>query len=217
MIRGNSIRAKVASDNRFEHSDFDAVMDRFLLWIDAVGGYLVCLNSELLIGRAGPDSKVDIPIAADIENEHLKIVRRRNQYLIDPICECRINSEKVSQMLPLLHNDLIEFGNTRLRFNQPTRKNGTARLNFEGPHRTTPFTDSILLMAESCILGPGDSQHINCRDWKKDFVLCRRDEKLFCRSTQHFEIDGNQCDGLGILKENSKILGEDFSLSVEQI
>src|SRR6185436_19059712 len=39
---------------------------RFLLWIDAVGGYLVCLSDEVIIGQAFPGSQADLAIQADI-------------------------------------------------------------------------------------------------------------------------------------------------------
>ena len=34
---------------------------RFLLWVDAVGGYLVCLDERIVLGRAGSDSHADVP------------------------------------------------------------------------------------------------------------------------------------------------------------
>src|SRR5438093_1143339 len=43
---------------------------RFMLWIDAVGGYLVCLGDEIVIGQAAPGTKVDVPIQADISRKH---------------------------------------------------------------------------------------------------------------------------------------------------
>ena len=35
---------------------------RFLLWVDGVGGYLVCMDDRIVLGRAGPDSHADIPL-----------------------------------------------------------------------------------------------------------------------------------------------------------
>ena len=40
--------------------------DRFMLWVDAVGGYWVCLAEELVVGQPGGPDGADIPILADI-------------------------------------------------------------------------------------------------------------------------------------------------------
>ena len=196
----------------------DTTMDRFLLWIDSVGGYLVCLKNEVVIGQATSQANVDIPIVADIAREHLAIQRHQDHYVLKPFDKVRINGATIQDSHQLCSGDLIELGSVaRLRFSRPHGMSATARLDFESRHRTEPFSDSVLLMAESCVMGPGISHHINCRNWKNDFVVYRRDEKLICRSMQQFQIDGTDCDGLGILKDNSRILGEDFSLSIEQI
>ena len=35
---------------------------RFLLWIDGVGGYLVCLANEVVLGQATPNNPIAVPI-----------------------------------------------------------------------------------------------------------------------------------------------------------
>ena len=47
---------------------------RFLLWVDAVGGYLVCLDDRIVIGRAGPDSQADVPLMGDLSRNHATLV-----------------------------------------------------------------------------------------------------------------------------------------------
>ena len=51
--------------------------DRFMLWVDAVGGYWVCLADELIVGQPGPTGGADIPILADISARHAGIRRGR--------------------------------------------------------------------------------------------------------------------------------------------
>ncbi len=43
---------------------------RFLLWVDAVGGYLVCLDDEVVLGRAGTDAVADVPLLGDLSRQH---------------------------------------------------------------------------------------------------------------------------------------------------
>src|SRR5438105_15843073 len=43
---------------------------RFLLWVDGVGGFLVCLGNRVTLGQATPDAYVDIPLFADVSRVH---------------------------------------------------------------------------------------------------------------------------------------------------
>src|SRR5205823_5463368 len=39
---------------------------RFLLWIDGIGGYLVCLGAHVSFGQVAGDGQVDVPLLADV-------------------------------------------------------------------------------------------------------------------------------------------------------
>ena len=62
-------------------------LDPFMLWIDSVGGYWVCLADELIIGQPG---RADIPILADISSRHARIRRDSEGYLIDALRDVRV-------------------------------------------------------------------------------------------------------------------------------
>ena len=55
----------------------------------------------------------------------------------------------------------------------------TARLDFLSRHRTQPPADAVLLLADSCVLGPKPHSHIVCRDWTREVILFRHEEKLY--------------------------------------
>ncbi len=48
---------------------------RFLVWVDTVGGYLVCLDDEVILGQAGPNSQADVPLMGDLSRNHATLVR----------------------------------------------------------------------------------------------------------------------------------------------
>ena len=48
----------------------DGLPTRFMLWIDGVGGYLVCLGGRLTFGQAILDAHVDVPLVADVSRLH---------------------------------------------------------------------------------------------------------------------------------------------------
>ncbi len=55
---------------------------RFLLWVDAVGGYLVCLDDQIILGRAGHDSHADVPLMGDLSRNHATLVRDGDGYIL---------------------------------------------------------------------------------------------------------------------------------------
>jgi hypothetical protein len=85
------------------------------------------------------------------------------------------------------------------------------------PHRTQPGADAVILMAESCVLGPKWQNHVVCRDWNGDVVLYRSDHNIMCRAMESIEIDGRLHDGRGPVRPGSHVLGTDFSLSLEAV
>jgi hypothetical protein len=197
----------------------DAPEDRrFLLWIDGVGGYLVCLGDLVTIGQASPEWTVDIPIQADLSRRHARIERRGDGYVLEPLQLTRVNGQVLRGQMLLSDGDEIQLGQAvRLRFRQPHALSASARLDFLSHHRTQPKADGILLMAESCVLGPKWQNHVVCRDWEGDVVLYRRDGELYCRAMNPIEIDGQTCDGRGRLQRNAHVSGNDFSLSLEEL
>ena len=50
--------------------------------------------------------------------------------------------------------------------------------------------DGIVLMDDTCLLGPTQENHIRCRDWRESVLLYRRDGELWCKSRQEIRIDG---------------------------
>ena len=192
--------------------------ERFLLWVDGVGGYLVSLASEVVLGQAAPGNRVDIPIVADISRRHAKIRRDGEGYTIEPLHVLRLNGKAIQTKAILSDGDEIELGSgVRFRFRRPHALSASARLDVISRHRTQPYADSILLMAESCVLGPRWQNHVVCPDWEADVVLYRQDDELYCRAMDAIEIDGELCDGRGRLSGNSHVAGSDFSMSLEEL
>jgi hypothetical protein len=191
---------------------------QFMVWVDAVGGFWVCTGSEVTIGQAVQGNDVDVPIQADISRRHAKIRREGEGYLLEALQATRVDGQPVAGTTLLKDGDEIELGGSvRLRFRRPHALSASARLEFLTRHKTKPGSDAVLLMAESCVLGPHWQNHVVCRDWSGDVVLYRQDADLYCRAMESIEIDGNLCDGRGKLGANSRIVGSDFSLSLEAI
>ena len=192
--------------------------DRFMLWIDAVGGFLVCPADEVTLGQPIQRAMVDVPILADISSRHARIRRDEEGYLIEAIRDVWLGGRKVEKTASLGDGDRIELGHSvRLVFRQPHALSATARLEFSSHHRTQPSADAVLLMADACILGPSPGSHVVCRNWKSEVILYRQDRQLFCRTGGDFEIDGRRHRQKGPVNRNSRITGDGFSFYLEEV
>ncbi len=154
-------RCKVGADVRREPSrqrtENPGPSGRFLLWADAVGGYLMCLDDEVVIGRAAPDGHADVPLLGDLSRRHATIVRSGDGYVIRAHHATFVNGRKVSEASPLRHGDVVRLGSSvELEFRQPNPMSSTARLEIVSRHRLPLAVDGVVLMGETCIVGPSN-------------------------------------------------------------
>ena len=192
--------------------------DKFFLWVDEVGGYWVCLSDEVVLGQPVPSGGVDVPIMGDLSKRHARIRRDGEGYLIEAIRDVRLDGRPVAGVALLRQGSTIELGSSvKLVFSRPHALSATARLDFKSRHCTQPSSDAVLLMADSCVLGPKPHSHVVCRNWTEEVVLYRHDEQLFCRSPVKMEIDGVRVKGRGPVTTRSRVLGDQFSLTLEEM
>ncbi len=192
--------------------------DRFLLWVDAVGGYWVCLGDEVVLGQPIGSRRVDIPILGDISSRHARIWRDGEGYLIEAIRDVWVDGRAVQRVTSLADGNRIQLGQcVALVFRRPHALSATARLDFASRHRTQPSVDAILLMADSCVLGPKAYSHVVCRHWPTEVVLYRHEDQLYCRSGGPMEVDGLRREDRSPVTRTSRVSGDRFSFSLEPI
>ena len=191
---------------------------RFLFWVDAVGGFLVCTKNEVLLGQAVPECHVDIPILADVARNHLKLTRGNDGYLLEPFGYVKVNQQEIAGPCILNDGDLIHLtGGVEMTFSSSHPLSASARLDIQSPHRTEPWSDAILLMAESCVFGPDSRNHVVCPTWEEDIVFFKRNQELYCKSFRPIIVDGTIQSGKVKVGLNSHLEGEDFSMTLEPI
>jgi len=192
--------------------------DKFMLWVDAVGGFWVCMADVVSLGQPVRSGTADIPILADISSRHARIRRDGEGYVIEAVREVRVDGKPVREMGWLGNGSKIELGEgVRLVFRRPHALSATARIDFASHHRTQPSSDAVLLMADCCILGPKRHCHVVCRKWTREVILCRHEDELYCRTPGLFEIDGTACRDGGRITTSSRVEGEGFSFNLEAI
>ncbi len=222
--RPNPLLGKgTASTSHPEHAKVDTVSDRdrgqrIVAWIDAVGGFLICTGDEIVLGQPSREGGVDVPILGDLSRRHAVIRRDREAYVLTPLHRTCVDSRQITEPTVLRDRATIRLGDgVELRFRKPHALSSTAVLEIASRHRTDPAVDGIVLMSESCILGPQSHSHIRCPDWTSDLVLFRRGEHLMCRTQSPLEIDGQTCVGQASVAPNCRIECDEFALSLEEI
>jgi hypothetical protein len=195
------------------------IPDRLMLWVDSVGAYLVCLNSEIALGQpTTAGAAPDVPIMADLSRRHAVIRREGESYWIEALRSVQVDGKVVCKNTPLLEGSTIDLGTAvRLRFRRPHPLSATARLEFVSQHRTQPSTNGILLMAETCILGPSHTSHVVTSAWEHEVVLFRKADELCCRTSARIKIDGMAWRGGNALRPQSRVEGDEFAFSLEPV
>jgi tetratricopeptide (TPR) repeat protein len=188
---------------------------RFLLWIDGIGGYLVCLGAHISFGQVAGDGTVDVPLLADVSRLHATLTRDAEGYVIESTRALQVNGQSVPKAL-LRPGDRVTLGAAcQFLFQVPVPLSTTARLELVSGHRLPLSVDGILLMAETLILGPGPQSHVPMPDLGKTVVLYRHRDGLGVRFAGEFRVNGEVQRERGALPSNATVSGPDFSFAVE--
>lgn len=193
---------------------------RRILWVDGVGGYLLVDGDEVSVGQAIADSSVDIGIVGDLRRRAGVVRRSGGDYLLQPLQATRLNDQAIERAQLLKHNDQIQFGDrVRLRFTQPHPLSATARLDLVGLGRFEPYVDAVLLLADSCLIGPQANCHVRCPHWPETdqapLALVRRQYDWFFNAQEGLLVDGLEQRGLIPVTAGLRLCGANFSLSIE--
>lgn len=192
--------------------------ERAVLWVDAVGGFLVCMDNEVVLGQPAGGPGIAVPILADLSRRHAVIRRDDGAYVLEPIQAVRVDGRELSGATVLSDGQVIQLGESvKIRFSRPHALSATARLDFVSHHKTQPSADAVLLMADSCVMGPSSHCHIRARDWQQDVVLYRQGERLHGRSAAPLSVDGEPRDGAIEIQTGERVEGEGLSFTWERV
>lgn len=166
-----------------------------MLWIDGVGGYLVCWGERVVLGQPWhglparepqaekitgkmPVSRMEngpeIGIWGDLSRSHAAITRVGDGYTLEPLRTTRVDGRSLTETALLADGQVIQLGESvRLNFRQPHPWSRSARLELASHHRPQPAADGVLLAAEVLILGSGPHCHVVCPGWKHEVLLVR--------------------------------------------
>ena len=206
-----------ASDRSGRESPVSGACDRYLLWIDGVGGFLVCLSPRVLLGHAALGSDVGVPILADISRQHAWVQRDPEGCFLEALRAVRINQLPVTKSL-LRSGDQITLGKScQLIFTQAVPVSASARLDLVSGHRFGRALQGVLLMAETLVLGPGSATHVQIPDLPQSMILFRQGKGLAVRYPGKLRANGETCTERCSFAPGAKVVVEDVALSLERI
>ena len=211
---------------RFQVSDFTSrdksvvgvSCDRYMLWIDGIGAWQLCVGSEFLIG--GPtreDPSADICLMANLSRRHATLKRIGEDWFIQPHQSTVVSGRSLSGPSLLKTGDAICLAErVRLGFRVPSVLAGSAVVDFESHHRPAHSVNGIILMTDSVLLGPRKDYHVCCSEWADLIVLYQQDGQLRCRSKMSLTVDGERVRDSAVLGDGSIIAGDDLRFRVEK-
>lgn len=205
---------------------------QWLLWIDGVGCWLLCTNERLSIG--GPsttgtrDDGADLKLLADLSRVHAAIERMGENYWLSSACASAVDGTAVRDRALLRDRSSIALGPNgavQLRFGQPNPLSLSARVEFVSSHRPARRIDGIVMMEQTCLIGPSGDCHIVCPDWLQTVILFRRDGKLWCKAAragggagadaQQLFVNGCEVGGDAGIRDGSVVTGPELRFRVE--
>ncbi|RMF45293.1 MAG: hypothetical protein D6753_00535 [Planctomycetota bacterium] len=209
-----AIESARTSDQVTDHPSQE--VDSRSLWIDGVGGFQLIGRDEAIIGQAASGSRADIRIVGDLGRQAAAIRRSNGDYLVQPLQETRLNGALIDRpcLLPS-RADLVLGNRVRIAFCIPHPLSATARLELNSVHRFHPRVDAVLLMAQSCVLGPSPQSHVLCRNWSREIVLFRAASGYSMRAGEGVWVNGKAVSGIVRLTGPTRVEGDDFSFSFE--
>lgn len=188
---------------------------RYLLWVDGVGGYLICLSPRVTLGQAAAEALVDVPFVADVSRLHATLTRDAEGYLLEGIKALQVNSSAVTRVL-LRPGDRVTLGTScQFVFRQPVPVSTTARLDIVSGHRLPLSVDGVLLMADSLVIGPGPQAHVVAPGLTSPVVLFRHKDGLGLRSRAALTVDGERCSDKALLRPRAFVTGEELAFALE--
>lgn len=188
--------------------------DRSTLWVDGVGAYLVRFGDRLSIG--GPVGDTDLVLLANLSRHHAEIVRHGEGYVLEPHARCRVEGRDVTERTLLADGHVIELNEgVKLRFRQPSVLSTTARIEFASDHRPDWSVDGVLLVQETLLLGPGDQNHVVCREWPESVILTRRNDVTTCRSRTSLVVGTDPVQGEATVPHGATVTGPGMRFRLE--
>lgn len=197
------------------------IIHQYKLWIDGVGGYLLCSGDEVVLGNRSQteQSKLGkIPIQAAIRSEHCSILFESESYWLEAFAACEVNQSQVTERVRVPDDAVLTLEDVQLRVRIPSPLSKTAILQIESGHRMEGGMDGAILFRSTCLLGDRSQNHVVCRGWQDQVIIIQRQGQLFCKSQNGvIKRNGKEAGSMVPVNDGDFLEGEDWSMTFEAV
>ena len=211
-----------------------ATGSRYTLWIDGVGAWQVLTSPVVTLGRAqapvsplltkmslpmkDTSDEADVAIMSSLSRNHVQLERVNESWVLTAHAATDVEGRPVDGQTVLSDDcEITVGGSVRVGFCVTTPLSASARLSFLSEHRPAGAVDGVVLMAQTCLMGPGPENHVRCPQWPTSLVLVRGRSGLAVKSRKDIFVDGSLATGLTPLSSGQVVSGTDFRFRLEEI
>jgi len=152
-----------------------------LVLVDGGPSFLLAQPERVRIGRGGSRYPVEVPLPGDVLGHHADILRRGEEYFVAAFGPLTVNQRPARQER-LRDGDRIEFGGpVRLTFARPSPMSASAVLRLSHRCRLPQDVSEVVLLCDTCLIGPDPTCHVRTGDGSGRVVLFERHGTLFGR------------------------------------
>jgi hypothetical protein len=190
---------------------------RHVLWIDGVGGFLLCLAPRVTLGHANARPTPDLPLLADVSRLHAALQRDAEGYALEAFRPVKVNGRE-AERATLRSGDRITLGpSCQLLFVQPLPVSASARLDVVSGHRMSYPVTSALLMADTVVVSGGTRGHVTAPGLTQPIIVVRQQEGFALRYDGAMDVAGNPMHGRAPLDPGRTVRIADVSICLERI
>lgn len=183
----------------------DGLPSRLLLYVDAVGTFLVVRGGRVTIGPERRSRPVDIPLNADPSLPVVTIEREEEDYFLSADQPVVVNGRKVQRKL-LAGGDSVELSpRCRIKFELPHPASTSAVLSISGVRIPGSDARRVVLLDKAMVMGPGPGAHVRADALREPAVLMVRDGRLVCRTGEAVTVDEAPMDRAAGLPLGGKV------------
>ena len=192
---------------------------KYLLWVDGVGVYLLCLGQRVSFGGpAFDENAADVSLLADLSRRHATIVRCGEGYLLEAHANVHVAGRAVSQQVHLNDGYEIRLGDdVEMKFQLPTALSTSARIEFQSDHRPTLSVDGLVLMDDTCLLGASPENHVVCPECPGSVLLIRKGTELWCKSRMEVFVGRERVTQERRIESGDIVTGPELRFRLEEV
>ena len=159
--------------------------ERFLLWVDGMGTYLLLTSDRIAIGRSGSSSRPEIALPVNIAGYHAEILRCEEDYfVVSAQGTVEVDGRATPKKLLSHGEELALSPQCQMAFELPTPMSSAAVLSLKKGLRIERDVRHIILLKDLLLLGPSQSCHVKTRGKGEPVILNYSPEGFTCRAQE---------------------------------